>query len=499
MKLALILYALVAIYELMVWSKLLWHYRRLSASLGIIMLSLSSGFLIARRPDVWSILITGFSFYRVINLLRLVEGRMKADYLFLMSKKTSFLLIISQLLIFGFWYLSYKLDMAASLWLKLVLVFDLLVSIVLIYALRRHLRTTKPKVRTKFTAEKDLPTLSVLIPARNETIELEECLASLLASDYPKLEILVLDDCSQNKRTPQIIRGFAHDGVEFVEGDLPPEDWLAKNYAYDQLAKKANGEILLFCGVDVRFEKTTIRNIVEEMIERKKTMLSVMPKNNLDRKTSLMIQPSRYAWELALPRRLVNRPPILSTCWVIKSEALRKFGNFNAVKRDVAVEAFFAKKSTTHDEFSFIRSDASVGLSSLKPFDEQKDTAIRTRYPQTHRRPEIVAWLSVIELSVFISPIVFAILAMTYKRPLVFIFALCVCALLEYFYLLVIQTTYQKLTFKAIYSLPIAAIYDIELLSYSMWQYEFKEVLWKGRNICLPLMYDNNEFIERQS
>jgi hypothetical protein len=35
---------------------------------------------------------------------------------------------------------------------------------------------------------------------------------------------------------------------------------------------------------------------------------------------------------------------------------------------------------------------------------------------------------------------------------------------------------------------PFAAIYDICMLNYSMWQYEFGEVIWKDRNVCIPIM-----------
>ena len=67
---------------------------------------------------------------------------------------------------------------------------------------RQAPKSTKTLQATQHYADKDLPSISVLIPARNETEELHACLDALVASDYPKLEILVLDDCSQ-ERQPQ--------------------------------------------------------------------------------------------------------------------------------------------------------------------------------------------------------------------------------------------------------------------------------------------------------
>ncbi|MBC7317136.1 MAG: glycosyltransferase, partial [Chloroflexi bacterium] len=44
----------------------------------------------------------------------------------------------------------------------------------------------------------DRPLVSVLIPARNEARNIGACLESLVAQDYPNLEILVLDDDSSD-------------------------------------------------------------------------------------------------------------------------------------------------------------------------------------------------------------------------------------------------------------------------------------------------------------
>ena len=44
----------------------------------------------------------------------------------------------------------------------------------------------------------DEPLVSVLIPARNEALNIEACVGSLLRQDYPRYELLVLDDHSED-------------------------------------------------------------------------------------------------------------------------------------------------------------------------------------------------------------------------------------------------------------------------------------------------------------
>ena len=119
---------------------------------------------------------------------------------------------------------------------------------------------------------RDLPSASVLIPARNEQIAMRSCLEMVLASDYPKLEVIVLDDNSVDNTSDEIKR-FAHAGVRFVSGEKPPEGWLGRNSAYDRLSTEASGDLLLFLSVDTKIKPKTISKMVNFMIDNQTKML----------------------------------------------------------------------------------------------------------------------------------------------------------------------------------------------------------------------------------
>ncbi len=53
------------------------------------------------------------------------------------------------------------------------------------------------------------PLVSVLVPARNEELNIERCVRSLLRQDYAPFEILVLDDGSTDA-TPELLRSSCH-------------------------------------------------------------------------------------------------------------------------------------------------------------------------------------------------------------------------------------------------------------------------------------------------
>ncbi|HET7059901.1 MAG TPA: glycosyltransferase [Candidatus Saccharimonadales bacterium] len=478
--------------ELLMWLPPAWGLRRGLACAVIIALSVASGLMFGSTPSVWTGLLLVFSIYRIINLLRVLEGRLQPKRLYSSTRRTSWWLIGCQIVVAAGAGLSHHYLLTGVTWLYILAAGQLAVALILMISTLRHLRTTRPDGQLKNLGDKELPALTVAIPARNETNDLEACLRSLVASDYPKLEILVLDDCSQNKRTPGIIRDFAQSGVRFVAGQAPPRHWLAKNYAYHQLAAEANGELLLFCGVDTRFQTGSLRSMIEVMSQRRKQMVSFMPRNpvppslNIE---SLLVQPARYAWELSLPRRLLRRPPVLSTCWLITAQALRGAGGLEAVSHSIAPESYFARSTARHqDGYSFLQSGTAIGLSSAKSLIEQCSTAVRTRYPQLHRRPELVALSVVGELAALVLPFALLVAAGVAHLGILAAINLVTSLLLAGFYSKIVRLTYRQFLSRGLWALPLAAIYDIGLLNYSMWRYEFREVIWKGRNVCVPLL-----------
>jgi len=65
------------------------------------------------------------------------------------------------------------------------------------------IRRSTPKLLSR-----EKPLVSVLVPARNEEHNIQKCLRSLFAQDYPRLEILVWDDCSTDRtREPHHLQG----------------------------------------------------------------------------------------------------------------------------------------------------------------------------------------------------------------------------------------------------------------------------------------------------
>lgn len=482
---------LVAIVEFLSCYFSVGPVQRIFSMFSILVIGVDSLVIVGIRPSLGGVIIIYFSVFRIINLIKLIDARKQIDFLRSSFLRSSLSLVICQAIVIA---VSYLLNITKlnyeDKWLILCLVI-LAGLLIMVFSLRRSLSKTRPKINNLFKPEDKLPSLSVAIPARNETDDLEQCLDSLIRSDYPKLEILVLDDCSQEKRTPEIIRQYAHDGVRFLAGKPPPDSWTAKNYAYEQMCEEANGEVILFCGVDVRFDRQTLKKMVELKNLKRKSMISFMPLNRTDqpRFSNLLIQPLRYLWELALPRRSFRRPPVLSTCWLIDRDVLISNGTFKAVSRSIIPERYFARQSSRQkDGYSFVCLGLELGLTSVKSFDEQLSTSLRTRYPLLKQRLENVALLSLIEFTLYIAPIAVFIYGLVDERWLLAVISFVSMVLAALLLFVISRQTYNRNILTSLIFYPLVFTYDLSLGLYSMWLYEFDEVIWKGRNVCIPVM-----------
>lgn len=102
---------------------------------------------------------------------------------------------------------------------------------------------------------KHRPLLSILIPVRDEEINIRECLESVLScrTDSIELEILVMNDYSEDGTISEVKKVMARDSrVHLYEGQPLPEGWMGKSYACHQLSQHAQGEWWLFVDADVR-------------------------------------------------------------------------------------------------------------------------------------------------------------------------------------------------------------------------------------------------------
>ncbi len=162
-----------------------------------------------------------------------------------------------------------------------MLIYNLIISAILIVltliALWNLFILRKKKI-PKIPDDK-LPFISVLIPARNEELNIKNVLASILEQDYPIYEVIVLNDNSEDK-TGEIIDTLkkTYPKLKSIEGKPLEKGWTGKCYACSQLYEISKGEWILFTDADTTHNKNSLRDSIEIALHGDADMLTLIPK-----------------------------------------------------------------------------------------------------------------------------------------------------------------------------------------------------------------------------
>lgn len=122
-----------------------------------------------------------------------------------------------------------------------------------------------------------LPSFTIVVPARNEASTLEPAMRSLLALDYPHLEIIAVDDRSEDG-TGTLLDGFDDPRLTVLHVRDLPTGWLGKNHALDMGARQATGDWLLFTDADIVFAPDTLRRAAAALIQTNADHLCALPR-----------------------------------------------------------------------------------------------------------------------------------------------------------------------------------------------------------------------------
>jgi len=136
------------------------------------------------------------------------------------------------------------------------------------------------------------PLVSVVVPARNEALYIERCVRSLLAQNYPNLEVIVVDDASTDA-TPDILAQLAGEfpRLRVVSGRPLPPGWTGKNNAVFSGVGHAHGKWLLFVDADVTIHPGAISAAYATATERNVKMVTLWARQELVTFWERVVQP----------------------------------------------------------------------------------------------------------------------------------------------------------------------------------------------------------------
>lgn len=170
------------------------------------------------------------------------------------------------------------------------------------------------------------PSVSVIVAARNEAESIGPALRSMAALDYPHLEVVAVNDRSEDD-TGTVMEHVANErqNVQVIHISRLPEGWLGKCHALQRGSEKASGALLLFSDGDVRFQPETLRLAVR-----------YFEANRLDHLVLCPAMTSKGYWEDAVKAFFALSFIMATHAWAVSKPSKYSYigiGAFNLVGR----------------------------------------------------------------------------------------------------------------------------------------------------------------------
>jgi chlorobactene glucosyltransferase len=147
--------------------------------------------------------------------------------------------------------------------------------------------------------DETLPFLSIVVPARNEERQIEQCVRSLLAQRYPRFEVIAVNDRSED-RTGEILESIARDDrrLRVIHGEALADGWVGKPWALMQGADVALGDWLLFTDADTTHEPQACASAVSYAQRHAASIVSLLPTQRFESAGERVVLPT-ILWMIA--------------------------------------------------------------------------------------------------------------------------------------------------------------------------------------------------------
>lgn len=200
--------------------------------------------------------------------------------------------------------------------------------------------------------------VAILIPARNEALNIKACVESALdQKNLSNFNIFVLDDSSTDD-TPAIVSQIAatKPALKLLRGKDLPEGWTGKNFACWQLANVAHDfDYLVFIDADVRLRSDAIVKSLNSLQKLRWKFISPYPRQIAKSWSEWLIQPLlQWSWITTLPLRVAERSlrPELTAAngqfLILEKSAYFAAGGHKAIHEEVLDDIHLARQMKRH-------------------------------------------------------------------------------------------------------------------------------------------------------
>lgn len=206
------------------------------------------------------------------------------------------------------------------------------------------------------------PTVSIIIPARNEAGILPITLPTILNQDYPGLHRVFLVNDNSNDRTAAVAAEIALEidrdqRLSVIDLEPLPPDWTGKLWALEQGTKASmefNPEFFLFTDADIHYPKDGLREIVKKAMNDQLDLVSLMVKLRVETMWERLLIPAFvYFFTMIYPFSWVNDPKRriaagAGGCMLVRRAAFNSAGGIVSIRNCIIDDCALAKRIKQH-------------------------------------------------------------------------------------------------------------------------------------------------------
>ena len=340
-----------------------------------------------------------------------------------------------------------------------------------------------------------LPTVCVIIPARNEADVIPVSLRSLLLQDYPgKFTIFLVDDQSSDG-TANVAQQVAYaldktPQLQIVTSTSLPPGWTGKLWAMEQglqTASTLTPDYFLLTDADIEHDPSNLHRLVAKAEAQKLDLVSIMVRLRCQSFWEQLLIPAFvFFFQKLYPFSWVNNPKKATAaaaggCILIHSEALNRIGGLQIIRQALIDDCSLAKAvKSTHGKIW-------LGLStltySLRPYDSLKtiwDMVARSAYTQLNYSPFLLIGSLLGMTLVYLLPPIAIIFGLVLGNWIITLISVIGYLLMTFAYFPIIR--FYKCSPVFAFSLPIIAfLYTSMTIDSALQHWQGRGGAWKGR------------------
>jgi len=338
-------------------------------------------------------------------------------------------------------------------------------------------------------ANRKVPGVSILIPARNEAHQIGKTVAQLRQQAYPTFELLVLDDHSEDETATAAKSAATGDKrVQVLIGSPLPPGWGGKNWACHQLAQAARYDHLLFTDADVQWQPQALQAVVALHQQTKADLLTVWPTQvTVTWGERLVVPLMSFAIWAYLPVWLAHHTPFASAaaangqCLLFRRAAYERGGGHAAVRGRVLDDVLLAQRiKATGGRLRMADGAGLIGCRMYHSWAEARHGYAKNILAGHSSSPLFLIVSTFFHLTVFVGPWLWLGLGAFYPTHGWPLWPLSLILLAWLLRLLTAWATRQRLGDALFMPLSVLLMTRIACLSL-WWHWRYGAPRWKGR------------------